>query len=93
MKLTAYFQNNLVRYGSIGAFIAALCCFTPLLVVGLAALGLAGLTAYFDFVLLPVLFVSLGILALGVQQVQKHQAATCESPTEPEADVTVGSAQ
>jgi len=84
MKLTSYFQNTFVRYGSIGAFIAALCCFTPLLVVGLAALGLAGLTAYLDFALLPILFVSLGVLFLGVRQVQKRRNATCEAPTESE---------
>jgi mercuric ion transport protein len=73
MKLKTYFQNKLVRYGSIGAFVAALCCFTPLLVVGLAAIGLAGLTAYLDFVLLPALFLALGAVLIGVRQVRNRR--------------------
>lgn len=93
MKLKTYFQNKLVRYGSLGALIAALCCFTPLLVVGLAAAGLAGLTAYLDFVLLPVLFASIGVVALGIRQSQRRRTAACETnrekaSVEPEAAST-----
>lgn len=38
-----------------GLLVTALCCFTPLLVVGLGALGLATLTGYLDVVLFPLL--------------------------------------
>jgi|TARA_R100000093_G_scaffold70136_1_gene42852 mercuric ion transport protein len=39
----------------IGAVIVALCCFTPVLVVLFGAVGLASLTGYLDYVLLPAL--------------------------------------
>jgi len=37
-------DGTLVRTGIIGAVVAALCCFTPVLVVLLGALGLSALT-------------------------------------------------
>ena len=59
-------RKRWVWIGGIGAGLAALCCFTPVLVVLLGALGLAALTGFLDYVLLPVLLVSLGILAYGL---------------------------
>lgn len=59
-------RKRWVWIGGIGAAVAALCCFTPILVVLLSVLGLAALTGYLDYVLLPVLVVSLGILAYGL---------------------------
>lgn len=45
-------------YASIGGTIlVALCCFTPVLVIALAAAGLAAFTPYLDFVLFPLLAV------------------------------------
>lgn len=41
----------------IGTALVALCCFTPLLVVVLGAIGLGVLTSYLDYVLLPALVV------------------------------------
>ncbi|TYO97610.1 mercuric ion transport protein [Geothermobacter ehrlichii] len=40
-----------------GTGLVALCCFTPVLVLLLAALGLSALTPYLDFVLLPALVI------------------------------------
>ena len=48
-------MSRLTKFSLVGAVIAALCCFTPLLVWILAAIGLAGLIAYLDLVLLPLL--------------------------------------
>lgn len=62
-------------FGGIGAAIAALCCFTPILVWALIAIGLAGLVAYIDWVFLPLLAISLLVLFIGVKQVQKRRAA------------------
>jgi hypothetical protein len=56
-------SSKLVRAGIIGTVIAALCCFTPVLVVLLAAVGLAGLTGYLDYVLLPALAFFVGLTA------------------------------
>lgn len=59
-------RKRLVWIGGIGAGLAALCCFTPILVVLLGAVGLAALTGYLDYVLLPALLVFIGMLAYGL---------------------------
>lgn len=71
----SYTGNRLVIFGGIGAAIVALCCVTPIFVWGLIAIGLVGLVAYADFVLLPLLAVALIVLFIGVKQVQKRRAA------------------
>lgn len=48
-------KDQLLKIGIIGAVISALCCFTPVLVVLLGAVGLSALTGYLDLVLLPAL--------------------------------------
>ncbi|WP_299727552.1 mercury resistance system transport protein MerF [uncultured Tateyamaria sp.] len=59
-------NRKLLRIGAIGTVVTALCCFTPLLVIVLSAIGLAGVIAYLDLVLLPLLglFVLVLITAL-----------------------------
>lgn len=52
------------RIGAAGALITALCCFTPLLAIALASLGLGALIVYLDRVLWPLLAASLGVMAL-----------------------------
>lgn len=44
-----------------GSIVAAVCCFTPLLVIVLGAAGLSAAIGYLDFVLLPVLAIFLGL--------------------------------
>lgn len=63
-------QKNLLKTGVIGTVIAALCCFTPVLVILFGAVGLAAVVGYLDFVLLPALafFVLLTIYALWRRQ-------------------------
>jgi len=48
-------ETRLFKAGIWGAVVTAICCFTPILVVVLGLIGLAALTAYLDYVLLPVL--------------------------------------
>jgi mercuric ion transport protein len=48
-------KNSLFRIGIIGTVLAALCCFTPLLVVVLTAAGMAHVIPRLDPVLLPVM--------------------------------------
>ncbi len=57
---------NPLKTGIIGTIILALCCFTPILVLLLATLGLSAITGYLDYVLLPTLvfFILLTIYAL-----------------------------
>ena len=59
-------NDKLLITGVIGTAIAALCCFTPILVVMLGVVGLSALTGLLDYVLIPALvfFVLLTIYAL-----------------------------
>jgi len=59
-------KSTLLRTGVIGTILAALCCFTPLLVVLLGAVGLSAWVGHLDAVLLPalVIFIALTIYAL-----------------------------
>ncbi len=56
-------NNGLLKTGVVGTAIAAVCCFTPLLVIALTAVGLAAIAGGVDYVLFPVMFASLGLIA------------------------------
>tara|TARA_R110000868_G_scaffold198069_1_gene444328 strand:+ start:6903 stop:7295 length:393 start_codon:yes stop_codon:yes gene_type:complete len=56
-------DKKLFRTGCTGTVVAALCCFTPVLAIGLGAVGLSAWLGWIDFVLFPVMFASLGIVA------------------------------
>jgi hypothetical protein len=55
-------KKTLLSIGIIGSVVAAVCCFTPILVVLLGVVGLSAIAGYLDYVLLPALFVFVGIL-------------------------------
>ncbi|UWQ90431.1 mercury resistance system transport protein MerF [Rhodobacteraceae bacterium M382] len=59
-------NNKLLKTGIVGTVIAALCCFTPLLVGLLGVVGLSAAVGYLDYVLMPALamFVLITIYAL-----------------------------
>ena len=48
-----------------GTVLVAVCCFTPILVISLAAVGMSAFTPYLDYVLLPtlVLFITLAFIS------------------------------
>ncbi len=48
-------SRKLLRIGIVGTLIAAVCCFTPALVLILGALGLSAAIGWLDYVLLPAL--------------------------------------
>jgi mercuric ion transport protein len=54
-------DRKLLRTGVVGSVVAAVCCFTPLLVVSLGAVGLSALVGWLDYVLFPALAIFLGI--------------------------------
>lgn len=72
--------KTLLRVSVIGTVLVALCCFTPILVVLLAAVGLAGLTGYLDYVLFPALAFFIGLTCYAVWR-KKKQDACCDSPS------------
>jgi mercuric ion transport protein len=59
-------QNRLLAVGALGAIATALCCFTPILVVLLGAIGLSALVGYLDYALVAAfaIFVAIMIYAL-----------------------------
>jgi len=54
-------NDKMLRYGVIGTVVAAICCFTPVLVLLLGAVGLSAALGWLDYVLLPALALFIGI--------------------------------
>ncbi len=59
-------HETLLKAGIVGTIVAALCCFTPVLVWTLAAVGLAAAVGWVDMIALPALavFAALTVFAL-----------------------------
>ena len=68
-------DKGLLKVGIIGTLVAALCCFTPVLVVLLGIVGLSAIVGYLDVVLFPALgaFILITIYAL-VRRARRDQA-------------------
>ena len=69
-EMTEQSDRKLIATGIVGTVIAALCCFTPVLVVLLGAVGLSAWLGWLDYVLLPALafFVALTVYAVWRRQ-------------------------
>ena len=68
-------DKTLLRTGIIGTVIAAVCCFTPVLVIVFGAAGLSAWLGYADYVLLPALAFFMGLTAYGLYR--RRRAADC----------------
>lgn len=66
--------RKIYRTGLIGSLIAAICCFTPLLVIILGGLGLSAFTSTLDYILLPALILCLAIMVYGLYLRQKQRS-------------------
>ncbi len=66
-------DKTLLRTGIAGSAIMLVCCFTPVLVVLVGAVGLSAIIGYLDFVLFPALAVFLAMTALALYR--RRQAA------------------
>jgi mercuric ion transport protein len=69
-------KNRLFKVGAVGAIIAAICCFTPVLVILLAALGLSSLVGLLDVVLLPILGLFIGLMVYAYFKPKKSEPQT-----------------
>ena len=69
-------NRALLRTGIIGTIVAALCCFTPVLVILFGAMGLAAWVGYLDYVLLPTLVFFIGFTVYALIRRNKGQ---CEN--------------
>lgn len=67
-------DRTLLKVGGIGSLIAAVCCFTPVLVVLLSALGLSALVSWLDLVLFPTLILFLGLTLYAGLRLARRQA-------------------
>ena len=58
--------NKLLTFGICGTIVAAICCFTPILVIVLGAFGLSAWVSGLDTILLPTLlaFILITVYAL-----------------------------
>jgi len=69
--------STLLKTGIIGTAIAALCCFTPVLVILFGVVGLAAWVGHLDAVLMPALvfFLALTVYAfLRKERESKHES-------------------
>ena len=71
-------EPKLLKIGIIGAIIAALCCFTPVLVVLLGTVGLSAALGWLDYVLFPALAFFVGLTIYAVYRRRRRQAQTLE---------------
>ena len=74
-------ERALIRTGTIGAIIAAVCCATPVLVIVLGAVGLSALTGYLDYVLLPALALCIALIGYGLYRWRQSETATSDKTT------------
>ncbi len=68
-------DRNLLRTGIIGTVIAAVCCFTPVLVILLGAVGLSAWLGWIDYVLFPALAIFLGLTGYAFYRLKRKPAA------------------
>jgi len=59
-------DDKLLKGGIAGSLVAAVCCFTPLLVLAFVGAGLSSYIGGIDYVVFPILFASLGVVALAL---------------------------
>ena len=78
-------NRTLVATGTVGAILAAICCATPLLAVGLGALGLTAWLTKADYVVIPVLLISLMLLGVGLYRRRISSQQCCDSPVSSKA--------
>ena len=85
-------DNHALRWGILGTVIAALCCFTPVLVLLLGVVGLGWLVGYVDYVLWPALIFFVGLTLYAVwkrqQQANAGSACDCETTVQPAERIT-----
>ncbi len=64
-------DRTLLRTGIIGSAVAAVCCFTPVLVLLVTAVGLSAVIGYLDYVLFPALGLFLALTAYSIYRMKR----------------------
>jgi len=74
-------NKKLLATGVVGTVIAALCCFTPVLVVLFGVVGLSAAVGYLDYVLFPALFIFAGITIYALRRQRNDSCEISPAPT------------
>lgn len=74
-------DRSLLTAGVVGTVLAALCCFTPLLVILFGWLGLSAWLGWLDVVLLPLLGVFVCISVFALVRLARGRAAAAGGPS------------
>ena len=61
-----------------GALLSMLCCFTPVLVIMLSAVGLTAFVAKLDYVLIPVFIASIALVIFAL--VRRRRSCPAKTP-------------
>lgn len=69
-------DHKLLGIGIVGTVIAALCCFTPVLVILLGVVGLSAVLGWIDYVLFPALAFFIALTVYAVWRRQRRQNHT-----------------
>jgi mercuric ion transport protein len=65
-------ESNYLITGVLGAVISAICCFTPILVISLSAIGLSAVSSYLDAILFPAMAFFITITLVGLWKKTKN---------------------
>ena len=71
-------DRALIRAGTVGAVLAAICCAAPLLAAGLPLVGLSAWLAGAGLAVLPLMVVCIGLVAWGLHH-RRAKAEGCET--------------
>ena len=71
-------NTKLLGTGVAGALLSMLCCFTPVLVIMLSALGLTAFVAKLDYVLIPVFAASIALVIFAL--VRRRRSCPAKTP-------------
>jgi mercuric ion transport protein len=72
-------DKGLLCTGAAGSVIAAICCFTPALVVLLGTIGLSAWLTWLDYVLFPALVFFLGLTGFALMRMQRDRTRRGEA--------------
>jgi mercuric ion transport protein len=75
-------NKKLLCTGGTGTVIVAICCFTPVLVILLGAIGQSAWVGWLDYVLFPLLFLFIGITIFALIRKRKGPSAGNPAPHE-----------
>jgi mercuric ion transport protein len=69
--------------GIVGSLVAAVCCFTPILVVLFGAVGLSAWLGWADYVVMPALVLFLALTGYEIYRQPRNRNAACDTACAP----------